>query len=416
MPPPGPPGDVEPLRRPCSRRSRGWPGAGPAAAPRSGRRPGRPATTAAGRRGPGAGPRPARGRPPAARRGQQLPRALLQVRRTRLRLRTGAQRSQGRVVQVGDAGEDPLDRGGDHAARSGRRRRRRSSRGLRRQRSGRRTAARSRCRSIDQTRPPVDVLLGEVAGPRGVPALDGVEDGAVRGDDLGQQLAARARAATAAARAPGAAPSPAWSAAPSAPRRPSRRRTGRRRDAAPSSSAPPRAGRRSPAAGRSRATDARPAASRAAVAATAPWASPSSRRSVVPSSASRASASSASASSRARTKLPPPRPRRVSHQPELAQLGQRVAQGHRGDVEHRGQLGLRRQLLAVAEQAQGDRAAHPPDDGLAAERAVVERREHRSPRVPAEHLHARPPGPDWPVSLPLATARALTIDPIGFPR
>ncbi len=87
------------------------------------------------------------------------------------------------------------------------------------------------------------------------------------------------------------------------------------------------------------------------------------------------------------------------HQAELTQLGQRVAEGDRRDVEHGRELGLGRQLLTVAEQAQGDRAAHPPDDGLAAERAVVERREHRAPRVAAEHLHARPPGPGWPVSL-----------------
>ena len=70
-----------------------------------------------------------------------------------------------------------------------------------------------------------------------------------------------------------------------------------------------------------------------------------------------------------------------------AQVGERVAQGDRGDVEHQGQVGLRGQLLPVAQQAQRDGAADPADDGGAAQGAVVEGREHRPPRVAAEHLH-----------------------------
>jgi hypothetical protein len=76
-------------------------------------------------------------------------------------------------------------------------------------------------------------------------------------------------------------------------------------------------------------------------------------------------------------------------QAQLAQLGQRLAEGDRRDVEHRGQIGLGRQLLAVPEEPEGDGAAHPAHDGLAAQRAVVERREDGAPGVTAEQLHAR---------------------------
>src|SRR3712207_7452770 len=50
----------------------------------------------------------------------------------------------------------------------------------------------------------------------------------------------------------------------------------------------------------------------------------------------------------------------------LAELGERLAQGHRRDPEHGGEVGLRGQLLAVRQETQGDGAADPADDGLAA--------------------------------------------------
>ena len=186
-----------------------------------------------------------------------------------------------------------------------------------------------------------------------------------------------------------AARSPAASAGPTGQRRPSRCSSGPRSGAArcPRGAAASRS-----RISRSRAislAEARSAASRAAVPATAAWTSPSSRRSVLPSSRSRPRDSSVRASSEARTKLPPPRPRRVSHQAAGPQIGQRLAQGHRRDVEHGGQLGLGRQLLAVDDHAERDRAAQPADHRLAAPRAVVERREHRSARVAGEQPHQR---------------------------
>ena len=53
------------------------------------------------------------------------------------------------------------------------------------------------------------------------------------------------------------------------------------------------------------------------------------------------------------------------------------------------EVGLGRQLLAVPQQTQPDRAAHPADDGLAAQGTVVERGEDGAPGVTAEQLHAR---------------------------
>src|SRR3712207_7741007 len=69
----------------------------------------------------------------------------------------------------------------------------------------------------------------------------------------------------------------------------------------------------------------------------------------------------------------------------LAELGERLAQGHRRDPEHGGEVGLRGQLLAVRQETQGDGAADPADDGLAAQRAVVERSEDGAPRRSEEH-------------------------------
>jgi hypothetical protein len=238
----------------------------------------------------------------------------------------------------------------------------------------------------------VDVLFGEVTGPRGVPALDRVEDGAVGGDDLAQQVRRVRRRPRQLAqlqvqvhllhgqphRMGGGGHLHVEPAVGAALRR--RRGLGREpADDLPQPADLPDRGAGRGQAGRRRG-DRRLRVAQLAEVRGAELGQPG-----VGELGERVVAGpdeAAAAPSAARL-----------DQAQFAQLRERVPQGHRRDVEHRGQVGLRRELLAVAEQAERDRAAHPPDDGLAAQRAVVERREHGAPRVAAEHLHGRPPVP-----------------------
>ena len=75
------------------------------------------------------------------------------------------------------------------------------------------------------------------------------------------------------------------------------------------------------------------------------------------------------------TNEPPPRPRRVSTKPGVAQDGERLAERHRRDREARGELALARQPLARLEHAGADRLADAADDRLDGS-LDLERREH----------------------------------------
>jgi hypothetical protein len=251
-------------------------------------------------------------------------------------------------------------------------------------------------------RAPVDVLLGEVASARDVTVLDGVEDGAVGGDDLGQEFRrvrrrprqltqlevqlhlvhrqphrVRRRGHLHVEAAVGAALC-------------GRRR--RRRQPVddlpqPGDLADRGTSRRQPGGGRGdRPVDVAELAQVGGAELGEPGLGQF-RKGVVPGAHEAAAAAAAAG----------------LHEAELAQVGQRVAEGHRRDVQQSRQLGLRRELLPVAEQAEGDRAADAAHDCLAAERAVVQGGEHRASRVAAEHLHAPSRSPDWPISL-LSTA------------
>jgi hypothetical protein len=66
-----------------------------------------------------------------------------------------------------------------------------------------------------------------------------------------------------------------------------------------------------------------------------------------------------------------------------AQADERLAQGDGGDPELGGELGLARELVAVAEDADADRVRQPPLD-LGDPPAAVERREHRVARTRRE--------------------------------
>ena len=67
-------------------------------------------------------------------------------------------------------------------------------------------------------------------------------------------------------------------------------------------------------------------------------------------------------------------PRRVCASPKLANSA--APPKRTSSVEQGRQLRLGRQLLAVAEQSERDRAAHPPCDRFTAQRPVVEGSEH----------------------------------------
>jgi hypothetical protein len=73
----------------------------------------------------------------------------------------------------------------------------------------------------------------------------------------------------------------------------------------------------------------------------------------------------------------------------LAQYCQTLSQGDRRDAELGGQLGLRRSLLAVADESQVDRPSQPINNGVHAA-GPVEWREHPLARVTGLGKHRRP--------------------------